>query len=54
MSWIASSKIAEAIRLLKECREEVVIHRGRLDDVINTVADLFLLVEDEEWDRREE
>ena len=53
MSYSASHKIAEAIRILKECRAEVVKERSLLDDVINSVANLFLKVEDEEWTKNE-
>jgi hypothetical protein len=51
MSYSASHKIVEAIRILKECRGEVVQYRSLLDNVINEVADLFLKVEEEEWNR---
>ena len=47
MSYNAVDKIAEAIRILKECRSEVVENRSVLDNVINTVTSLFLVVEDE-------
>ena len=51
MSYTAENKIAEAIRILKDCRGEVIEHRSLLDDVINEVADLMLSVSDELWRR---